>query len=329
MLRFLLALAIFPVLMAFSPSAHAQSKPFEESEKKHSWFSFSKPSKKTPAEQLAHARRLHKQGELKRATRAYRALAVTWPGSPEAALGQLGVALTLDERGKPEDAFEAYHTLATRFTAGYNYDDVVKRQFDIAREVMQRKRGGFFFFGGFQAPERAVPLFEKVLQNAPRAPFAAEAAYLIGRAYELSDQLELAVVAYMSAQHRYPTSPWAEKAAFGRARALVRLSEESPNDEEALEQAWAAVVVFNNSFPQSEDIELARAYRDTLLRRRARAAYDKAVFYDRIARRPVAAFQAYENFVRQFPNSEWTSVARARMEALSPAIAVEKRDESN
>ncbi len=327
MSRFLLVLSVIP-LLAISPlSAHAQSKPFEESEKRHSWLSFSRPTMKTSAEQLAYARELHKQGRLRKATRAYRALVTTWPGSAEAALGQLGVALTLDERGKREDAFEAYHQLATRFTGGYAYDDVIKRQFEIAREEMERRRGGFGIFGGFRAPERAVPMFEKVLQNAPRAPFAAEAQYLIGYAYEESEQLELAVVAYMTAQHRYPNSPWAQKAAFGRARALYRLSEEAPNDEEALDQAWAAVVVFINTFPQSEDIELARAYRDTLLRRRARAAYDKAVFYDRIARRPAAALQAYENFVRQFPNSEWTSVARARMESLSPLV--ENRNENN
>jgi outer membrane protein assembly factor BamD (BamD/ComL family) len=325
-LKFLL-FSVIALLVAFTPFAGAEAKAYEESEKKHWWFSLSRPAKKTPEEQLAWARQLHEQGRLRKATRAYRALAVTWPGSPEALLGRLGLAQTLDERGKLEDAFDAYHELATRFTGGYSYDQVVKRQFEIARETMERRRGGFLFFGGFRAPERAVPMFEKTLQNAPRAPFAAEAQYLIGRAYEESDQLELAVVAYMTAQHRYPTSPWAPKAAFGRARALVRLSEESPNDEEALEEAWAAVVLFINMYPQSDDIDVAKAYRDTLLRRRARAAYDKAVFYDRIARRPVAAWRAYDNFVRQFPNSEWTAIARARMDSLSPLV--ENQNESN
>jgi outer membrane protein assembly factor BamD (BamD/ComL family) len=327
MSRHYLLLPLIPLMATFAPFADARAKAYEESTKKHSWFSLSRPAKKTPEAQLAWARQLHQQGRLRKATRAYRALAVTWPGSPEVVLGRLGMAQTLDERGKREDAFDAYHELATRFTGGYSYDQVVTRQFEIARETMERRRGGIFFFGGFRAPERAVPMFEKTLQNAPRAPFAAEAQYLIGRAYEESEQLELAVVAYMTAQHRYPNSPWAPKAAFGRARALVRLSEESPNDEEALEQAWAAVVVFINTYPQSDDIELARAYRDTLLRRRARAAYDKAVFYDRIARRPAAAWRAYDNFVRQFPNSEWTAIARARMESLAPLV--ENQNESN
>ena len=33
----------------------------------------------------------------------------------------------------------------------------------------------FLLFGGFKAPERAVPLFEDVVKNGPRSPFAPEA----------------------------------------------------------------------------------------------------------------------------------------------------------
>ncbi|MCS6771912.1 MAG: outer membrane protein assembly factor BamD [Kiritimatiellae bacterium] len=317
---------IFALMVASSPPAPA-ARPYEESAKKHSWFSLSRPQKKNPSEQLVYARRLHEEGKLRKATRAYRALVVTWPGSPEAAAAQLGLARSLDERGQLQNAFDAYHTLATRYTAGYDYDKVIQRQFDIACTLMEKRRGGFLIFPGFEAPERAIPYFEKVIQNAPRAPFAAEAQFRIGWAYERSEQLELAVVAYLTAQNRYPDSPWAEKAALGRMRALVRLSEESPNDEEALDQAWAAVVFFLNTYPNSQDAELARAHRDNLLRRRAKMAYEKAVFYDRVVRRPEAAKQAYENFIRQFPNSEWASIAKIRVEVLSNRVG--PSDEKN
>ncbi|MCO5062456.1 MAG: tetratricopeptide repeat protein [Kiritimatiellae bacterium] len=320
MSRFFLLFCFAGLTLAAPLSGWAKSKPYEETEKKHSWFSFNRPARNTPQNQLTWARKLQSSGDLRKATRAYKALVVTWPGSSEAPLAQWGLAQTLDARGKLEDAFEEYNNLATRFTGGYPYDSIVQRQFEIAQTVMNKRRGTLLIFGGFKAPERAVPLFEKVVQNAPRSDFAAEAQYLIGHAYELSEQLELAVVAYMTAMHRYPNSPWAERAAFGRARSLIRLSEESPNDEEALDQAWAAVIVYLNAFPQSEDAELATAYRDNLLRRRAKSAYDKAMFYDRIAKRPAAAVQSYENFVRQFPNSEWTAIARARMQELSPLV---------
>lgn len=327
MSRAVFLLLLCPLLWAVHPiAAPAQSRPFEESEKQHSWFSFNRPSKSNPADQLAWARSLRDDGRLRKATRAFRALVTTWPGSPEAPSAQLELAQTLDVRGKLEDAFEEYDGLTRRFTGGYAYDEVLRRQFEIARAILDKRRGGLLIFGGFRAPERAIPLLEKVVQNGPRSPYAPEAQFLIAQAYEWSDQLELAVVAYMTAQHRYPTGPWAEKSSFGRARMLVRLSEENPNDEETLEQAWAAVAVFLNTYPKSDDAPVAQAYRETLLRRRAKAAYDKALFYDRLAKRPAAAHQAYSTFLRQFPNSEWTAVARARMEELSPFV--EKTNEN-
>ncbi|MCZ7592506.1 MAG: tetratricopeptide repeat protein [Kiritimatiellae bacterium] len=308
--------------LAFStPSAvWAKSAPYEMTAKKHSWFSFNRPAKKNPMDQLALARRLQADGQLKKAGKAYRALTTTWPGSPEATLAQWGLAQTLDARGKLEDAFNEYNTLATKYTGNYPYDSIVQRQFEIANATMDKRKGALLIFGGFKAPERAIPLFEKVIQNAPRAPFAAESQYLIGHAYELSEQLELAVVAYMNAQNRYPGTEWSEKAAFGRARCLIRLSEESPNDEEALDQAWAAIIVYLNAYPNSEENNLAQAYRDSLLRRRAKASYDKALFYDKVAKRPLAAVKSYENFVRQYPNSEWSALARARIKELTPLV---------
>ena len=312
-------LAVFLLSAAPAPAAKP-SKPYEETEKKHSWFSFNRPAKKNPADQLAHADDLYADGSLKKAGKAYKALTMTWPGAAEAVPAQLRYARTLDARGKLEPAFEAYQDLMEANAGGFPYDEVLQRQFDIAKEVMNRRRGRVLIFGGFKAPERAVPLFEKVVMNGPRAPFAAEAQFLVGQAYELSEQLELAVVAYMTTQHRYPLSPFAEKAAFGRTRALYYLSEESPNDEEALEQAWAGVTLFLNRHPEAEDGDVAKAYRDTLMSRRARMAYEKAYFYDHLAKRPAAALQAYQSYIKMYPSSEWAGLVQERIADLSTQV---------
>ncbi len=314
--------AVFVACFLFHAATAPAAKPYVESEKKHSWFSWNRPAKDNPADQLAYADTLFADGSLRKAGNAYKALAMKWPGSPESIPAHYRHARCLDARGKTEKAFEAYQTLMETNAGGFPYDEILKRQFEIARETMDKRRGRFLLVGGFRAPERAIPLFEDVVKNGPRAPFAAEAQYLIGQAHELAGELELAVVAFMTAQHRYPNSPFAEKAAFGRARALYRLAEENPNDEEALEQAWAGMVLFLNTYPTSEDAEVARAYRDTLLGKRARTAYEKALFYDTLAKKPAAALQAYRSFVKMYPRSEWTAVAQTRIDQLS--LQVEK-----
>lgn len=315
-------LALLALLCA--PSVRA-SDTYEETEKKHSWISFTRPAEKTPEAQFERAEKFRAQGSLKAAQKAYRALVVTWPRAAQAAVAQQRYAELLLALDNPEDAFEAYETLIDRYTGQFDYTEVIKQQFELGQKVMARRKGRFLFFGGFKAPERAIPMFEAVIRHAPRSEFAAEAQYLIGSCHELADELEMAVVAYMNTQHRHPDSAFAEKAAFGRAHCLYLLAEESPNDDEALEQAWAGVTAFLNAFPDSDRADTSRLYQRSLLRRRAEIAYQRGVFYDRVAHQPKAALMSYENFVKMFPNSDWTETARARIEALRPIVEKAKK----
>ncbi len=298
---------------------------YDETEVKHSWFSFTKPSEKTPEAQFERAEKLRQAGLFKSAGKAYFALVITWPRSAQAAISQQRYAEMLAVRGLNEDAFDEYDKLIDKYVGSFDYTSIIEEQFKLAQKVMNRRKGKFLLFGGWKAPERAIPMFESILKHAPRWDGAAEAQYMIGVANEMIDEMDLAIVAYMNTQHRYPESPFAEKSGFGRAHCLYVMSEESPNDEETMEQAYAAVVAFLNTYPKSDHVEVATAYRDTLLRKRAEIAYNRAVFYDKVAKQPKAALMTYENFVRMFPNSEWTETARGRIEQLRPLAEKAKK----
>jgi outer membrane protein assembly factor BamD (BamD/ComL family) len=288
--------------------------------KKHGKSLFLRPAKNNPADQLRHADRLRRDGHRK-ARKQYRALVAYWPDSPEAPAAQFAIGEILEERGKLEKAFEEYQYLLSRYAGrSGRYEEVLDRQFAIAQRVMVRKVGKFLFLPGFSAPEKAIPLFESIVRNGPYAKHAPEAQFLIGQAHEQNKEYEDAIVAYMDGQHRYPDSPFAEQSAFRRAYCAYQLAKESPNSEAMNEQAWAAVTFFLNSYPRSEHTAVAQEYRKTLYRNMARYEYDRAAFYDRVARNPRAALMAYSNFVRSHPNSEWTTLAEIRIEALNKVV---------
>ena len=310
----------FCCLLAAVLASSALGEPYEETRKTHSWLSFSRPAEKTSPAQLARADKFRAKGKLKAACKAYHALVVTWPGSAEAPAAQFGYAELLEKRGKFSRAFDEYQLLMDHYAGNFPYEDVLDRQFAIAQTVMNKRKGKLLMFGGWKAPERAIPLFEKIVQNGPRGENAAHSQYLIGHAYELSLQEDLAVGAYLTVQQRYPDSPYATEASFARARSWYKLSEDSPNDEESLEQAWTAVTTYLASYPESDNAPLAREMKQTLYGRRAKTSYEKAVYYDRTAKKPLAALRSYESFVQLFPNSEWTSLAQVRIDALSKDV---------
>jgi len=288
------------------------------------WHLLCRPKKKNPADQLAYAAYLRERGSTRRAMRHYLALTLYWPESPEAAAAQYEYARILSERGKRKEAFDEYQRLFENYTGLFPYDEVLKRQFKIALYLMSHKKGRFFIFPGFHSPERAIPLLEKIVENGPQWERAPEAQYLMGEAYEKSLQYEEAIAAYMIARQRYPNSPFAEHAAFRAAHCFYLLAEEAPNNGQTLENAWAAMVLFLNKYPDSEQADLAREYKRTLYLQRARRAYNTAMYYDRIEKNPKAALIAYQTLARKFPHSDWTELAKIRIDSLSKLVETGK-----
>ena len=286
------------------------------------------PRKDAPAEQLAYALKTEEKGKLRAACRRYEALINRWPDAMEAATAQHRLAQCLQKRGKDKAAFEAYEELLKTHPQRAPYDQVLTSMFDIASRVMDERKMAWFGLPGFQSPAHAVPYFQSILKYGPHWERAPEAQYLIGRAYEIEEQYADAAPAYEAVQFRYPDSARAEAAACRRARCLAALSDRSPNNERSLLDAWTAVVLFEQHFPNSDFSPTIEALRDRLLRRRTEHAWEKAQFYDRIARRPTAAKKAYEQFVREFPGSVWTPSAQKRIEELSEQQESKREDEN-
>lgn len=299
-------------------TAWAGEKPYREETAKRGFFVrlFYRPHENTPAKQLAYAHRLFDKGQIRKAARAYLALTKYWPESAEAAEAQYRYARIIDRRGKIQDAFDEYQRLFEKYPHTFPYEEVLARQFELAVQLMNTRKGKFLFLPGFQAPERAVPLFEKILTNGPEWEKAPEAQYLLGYAQEQAFEYEAAIIAYSVVQQRYPTSSFAEQASYRLVLCWKKLADESPNNQQLLNNAWVAAMFYLNTYPMSSRAEEVREISRVILDRRAEIAYKIARYYDRAARKRAAAISAYENCIREFPESRWADEARQRLEEL-------------
>jgi len=201
------------------------------------------------------------------------------------------------------------------YAGQFPYDEIMSRQLALAERVRDTRRLRWFF-GGFHAPERARPLFEKLVENAPDWTNAPYAQFQVGRIHEQSDEFEEAMASYDSVQSRYYTAALAPEAAFRRALCLKSLSDARPNDEAICETARLAMLQFSRDFSTTAFAGQARREVELLDVRLGVMAYEKAHYYDRLAHRPAAAIPLYEAFLKRFPDDALAPAVRKRLDVL-------------
>lgn len=287
--------------------------------KTHSFFH--RPDEETPAGQFARAEKARLAGKLRRASADYLALVHEWADSPEAPAAQLWVARLLLERRKFEQAFNEYQYLVDYFPAGVPYDEVLSSQFKIANILRTEKTGGFLFIPGVRSPERAVPMYEQIIKNAPNGEKAAECQFMVGVIHEELEEYEEGYLAYEKVGILYPSSEFAASALYRRAYCLYKVAELSPRDEHQAQRALVAFLDFLRQFPGDANAAEAEQYRDKLKERLSAAFLGVAEFYDYKARNPRAAAVAYADFLARFPTSDKVASVQKRIAELERTLA--------
>ena len=302
-----------------APAKKGRAKPYVETAPKRGFHLFLRPKKKDPASQWEYVQKLEAANKTRKAAKQALALRIFYANSPEAPLAQLLYARLLERRHHPQEAFDAYQFLVEHYSGRFEFNEVIDRQMQIAKFLMERKKGKFLFLPGFAAPEHAIPLFEKIVASAPEGVHAAEAYYLTGVANERIYEYEKAIDAFFTTLNRFPTSEFAEKAAYSQAQCHIKISNDSPHDKRALDTAHAACVLYLQRYPDSTHRAEIQADLTRLRNLQILNAYALARYYDRILRKPAAALIEYESFVSLFPDAEQAPVARERIAQLKPS----------
>jgi outer membrane protein assembly factor BamD (BamD/ComL family) len=280
---------------------------------------FRRPSKKTSAEQLVYAQALQKDGRKSKAIAEYQALVHQWHDAKEAPVAQLACAELLEETGYFFRAFNEYQYLMENYAGRFPYKKALEHQFSIANHLRTERVTRFLVFKG-TSPSRALPLYRKIVRNAPNWEKTSTAQFYVGWIHEQMRDYELAVGAYETAQYRYPKSAMAPRAAFRRAVCLHWLADRGRTDEGRLRAALAAYASFVRDHPKDRHVSEATKCLQELKQRLAAMHYKRALFYDNIAKRPRSALIAYTQFVRRFPLARDADRARDRIAALKTRL---------
>lgn len=287
--------------------------------KKVGWI-FGRPSEESSSEQFKRAQDLEKAGKIKSACRAFNALVCKWGSSVEAAEAQYNVARLTEERGKYLQAFREYQYFLDYYNVEMlnnkvSFLNILERQYAVANALRANIGKGFLGIGDVGV-DTVASMYTKIAANAGTWDKSSMCLLMCGACYEADKNYVKAIFEYENLISTYPQSKETEEALYRIAICRYKLSQRYHRDERMLKNTIVAMDMALERAPHHEYAEATRAYRGEVYDILTDLVFKKASFYDNIRHNDKASLIAYKDFLKQYPNSKESEVAKKRIAEL-------------
>ncbi len=283
-------------------------------------------------DQLEVAEQAFEKKDYDLALKAARHTVKKWELSDYAPKAQFLVGRSLEELKKDEEAFQAYQTLLEKYPKVENYQEVLKRQFEITNRYLG---GQWFKLWGvvpfFPSMEKTSKMYEKVIKNGPYSDVAPQAQMNIGEAQEKQKEFTGAVKAYEKVADKYHDQKgYAAAALFKAGQTHLKQARTAEYDQGIAARAIASFTDFISLYPEDKRVAEARKNIDTLRSEQARGAVEVAKFYEK-KRQWSGALVYYNEVLIKDPDSPQAADAKRRIEFLKtlPGVSIEPARTTN
>jgi len=282
------------------------------------------------AELYEIGQKAEKDGDNKRAIRAYKSLVKRHPKDALAATALYRAAQLQEQIRLYTPAADSYLQLVERYPTSAHFDDAIEGQFRIGEVYLNGKKLKVLGIPVASALDRAVTIFANVVRTAPYGRYTARAQFDIGLAREKQGANDAAIQAYQAVVDKFPNEPVAVDAQYQLGYIWFTASQLGTNDAAAAANAKTAFQDFLFHYPKSEKAAQARKNLDILEHKQTNNSFKVAKFYDK-QKYYRAAVIYYNEVIRQQPGSEESNEAKKRIDqlrakfgdaALQPAIPV-------
>jgi outer membrane protein assembly factor BamD len=271
-----------------------------------------------------------KEGNPKRAIRAYKTLVKRHPKDALASTALFRAAQLQEQTHQYTPAAGSYLQLVERYPSSPHFDDAVEGQFRVGEIYLNGKKLKLLGIPVASALDRAVTIFANVVRTAPYGRYTARAQFDIGMAREKQGANDAAIQAYQAVVDKFPDEPIAVDAQYQIGYIWFTAAQLGTNDAAAAGNAKTAFQDFLFHYPKSEKAAQARKDLDILEHKQTNNSFKVAKFYDK-QKYYRAAVIYYNEVIRQQPGSEESNQAKKRIDqlrakygdaALQPAIPV-------
>jgi outer membrane protein assembly factor BamD len=271
-----------------------------------------------------------KEGDTKRAIRAYKSLVRRHPKDTLAPTALYRSAQLQEQVHNYTPAADSFLQLVERYPSSPHFDEAIEGQFRVGEIYLNGKKLRFLGIPLASALDRAVTIFANVVRTAPYGKYTARAQFDIGLAREKQGANDAALQAYQAVVDKFPNEPLAVDAQYQVGYIWFTAAQTGTKDAAAATNAKTAFQDFLFHYPKSEKAAQARANLDILEHKQTANSYKVAKFYDK-QKYYRAAVIYYNEVIRQQPGSEESNQAKKRIDqlrakfgdaALQPALAV-------
>ncbi len=289
------------------------------------WVNPRSQPKESASLQFQYAEELLEKDEYADAIREFQRLHTHFPTSAYGDLAQFSIGRAHEAAGDWDKAAGAYQKTIDEYPGTRLFDRVITKQYELGnmyyeravqREAQRRLLPNLGeLFGGADDFDRAIEVYQRVVDNQPFTEAAAEAQYRIGLCYGKQEEYELAVEAYEKVLDLYPGSPWAGEAAFGSAEAQFLQSRPADYDQTAVEASMERLEYYLRNYEDADrraDVE--RMLRE-LDNNRAEHEFRIAEWYHRNFKFAAARLY-YAQVVKAHPDTEWATKSREQLDRL-------------
>jgi outer membrane protein assembly factor BamD len=271
-----------------------------------------------------------KEGNIKRAIRAYKSLVKHHPKDTLAPGALYRSAQLQEQLHEYTPAAESFSQLVEKYPGSPHFEEAIEAQFRVGEIYLNGKKLKFLGIPLASALDRAVTVFANVVRTAPYGKYTARAQFDIGLAREKQGANDAALQAYQAVADKFATEPVAVDAQYQIGYIWFTAAQTGTKDAAASANAKTAFQDFLFHYPKSEKAAQARANLDILEHKQTANSYKVAKFYDK-QKYYRAAVIYYNEVIRQQPGSEESNEAKKRIDqlrakfgdaALQPALAV-------
>src|SRR5438874_10904665 len=267
------------------------------------------------AEHFENSQKAEREGNPKRAIRAYRQLVRKYPRDTLAAGAAFRGAVLIEQVRLHLEAANTYRLVVINYPTSPHFNEAIEGQFRIGEIYLAGKKLKLLGIPFATSMDLAVEIFAAVIRTAPYGKYTARAQFDIGLAREKQGANDAALQAYAAVVDKFPNDPIAADAQYQIGYIWFTASRGGTKDIAATTNARTAFQDFLFRYPNSEKAPQARANLDLLEHKSTTRSFDVARYYDKMKAYRAAVIY-YNEVIRQQPGSAESEKAKQRIDQL-------------